>query len=267
MKISIIGLGWLGLPLAEALISEGYSIKGSTTNDKKLNTLKSKDIPSFKLILTEDHVTGDITKCLSDSDILILNTPPGLRRNPDSNYVAKIKKLIPHIEASSITKVIYISSTSVYADAFPFPTITSDTPPNSETNAGLQIREVETLLDTNTSFETSILRFSGLVADDRHPARMISKRSNIPNPKAPVNLIHRSDCISIIETIIQQEKWNITLNASYTEHPNKQEYYTKTCNKMGYNSPDFELNKISKGKLIDGSSIEDVLGYHYSHTI
>lgn len=29
--VSILGCGWLGLPLAEQLLAEGYSVKGSTT--------------------------------------------------------------------------------------------------------------------------------------------------------------------------------------------------------------------------------------------
>ena len=35
MKISIIGLGWLGLPLADHLIEQGYQVLGSTTSKEK----------------------------------------------------------------------------------------------------------------------------------------------------------------------------------------------------------------------------------------
>ncbi len=267
MQISIIGLGWLGLPLAKRLSSQRHIIKGSTTSEEKLKTLDYDNISCFQVILKEGSIAGDIEKCLSGSDILILNTPPGLRRNPDSNYVAKIEALIPHIVQSSIQRVLYISSTSVFSDGYPFTDITNKTLPDATTNAGLQIRKVEELLYTNTSFDTTILRFSGLIANDRHPARMMSKRKDIPNGNAPVNLIHRNDCIGIIEAIIEQEKWNLSLNASYPDHPTKKEYYNKICKNLGYKLPDFSQGTLSNGKVIDGSYVESLLNYSYTHKI
>ena len=38
-KISIVGLGWLGLPLAVQLQKRGYAINGSTTTLDKLEVL------------------------------------------------------------------------------------------------------------------------------------------------------------------------------------------------------------------------------------
>ena len=40
-KISILGCGWLGLPLAKALIENGFSVKGSTTSTDKLTALEN----------------------------------------------------------------------------------------------------------------------------------------------------------------------------------------------------------------------------------
>mgnify|MGYP003615968040 CR=1 FL=1 len=40
MKISILGCGWLGFPLAQKLIETGYEVKGSTTSESKLEALK-----------------------------------------------------------------------------------------------------------------------------------------------------------------------------------------------------------------------------------
>ena len=44
MQVSILGCGWLGLPLAKALIGEGYTVKGSTTTPAKLNLLKEEGV-------------------------------------------------------------------------------------------------------------------------------------------------------------------------------------------------------------------------------
>lgn len=46
-KISILGCGWLGLPLAKALIENGFSVKGSTTSTDKLTALENDGITPF----------------------------------------------------------------------------------------------------------------------------------------------------------------------------------------------------------------------------
>ena len=40
-KVSILGCGWLGIPLAKALLKKGLLVKGSTTTVEKISLLKS----------------------------------------------------------------------------------------------------------------------------------------------------------------------------------------------------------------------------------
>ena len=58
-QISVIGCGWLGLPLAKFLISEDYKIKGSTTSKDKLKILEQAQINSFLIRLNEQGISGD----------------------------------------------------------------------------------------------------------------------------------------------------------------------------------------------------------------
>lgn len=267
MQISILGLGWLGLPLADAFIGNNLIIKGSTTSKEKLTELQSRNYQAFKVALTEEGIEGSIEFCLEGSEVLVLNTPPGLRRNPSSNYVAKIKQLIPYIEASSIKKVLFIGSTAVFVEGEDFPMITNHTLPNASSNSGVQLYKVEQLLKNNSHFETTILRFAGLVDERRHPATMMSKRKNIPNPKAPVNLIHREDCIGLITAIVEQNQWGKVYNAAYPLHPEKEVYYGKVCVTKNLSKPDFSYKKVSTGKIIDGSDTSKALEYDYKHSI
>ncbi|WP_321539617.1 NAD(P)-binding domain-containing protein [Flavobacterium piscinae] len=46
-QISILGCGWLGMPLAKHLLQKGYSIKGSTTTETKLELLQNEGITPF----------------------------------------------------------------------------------------------------------------------------------------------------------------------------------------------------------------------------
>ncbi|GAA4111092.1 epimerase [Aquimarina addita] len=262
-QISILGTGWLGLPLAQAFIDQNYTVKGSTTSISKLDSLQKEGISPFLVSLTESATKGSINAFLEESEILIINVPPGLRRNPDSNFVAKIQNLIPHIENSSIKNVLFISSTSVYADRLDYPVITTESLPDASHNAGKQLIAAELLLQNTISFKTTVLRFAGLFDERRHPATMLSKRKGIKNPLAPVNLIHREDCIHIINRIITTNSWNHIFNASSPNHPAKAAYYGAVCKKMELPIPDYDYDTISKGKIIDASTMEKVLEYKF----
>ena len=130
-RISVIGCGWLGLPLATNLVNEGFIVKGSTTSKKKLDLIKSREIDAYIVNLSASHISGNLSDFLANSDTIIINVPPGLRKNPSKNHVAEIKHLVLAIEKQTIKNVLYISSTSVFKDEFHFPEITDSTVPNA----------------------------------------------------------------------------------------------------------------------------------------
>ena len=224
-KISILGCGWLGLPLAQSLLEKGISVKGSTTSIEKISMLKEKGILPFQISLLEDNIEGHVNLFLEKSEILIIDIPPKLRGNTKENFVGKIKTLVPFIEKSSVKKVIFVSSTSVYSDDNS--TVTEDTFPKPDSESGKQLLEAEYLLQNNSNFKTTVLRFGGLIGKDRHPIHFLAGRKNIENPDAPINMIHQDDCIDIIEKIIELDSWNETFNAVAPYHPTRKEYYTK----------------------------------------
>ncbi|OUR98165.1 hypothetical protein A9Q86_13990 [Flavobacteriales bacterium 33_180_T64] len=261
-QICIIGCGWLGFPLAKTLIENGYDINGTTTSKNKIEVLKDANINPFLIHFSSERILGDITSCLLHCKTLIINIPPGLAKHPEHNYVQKMKNLISHIEISSIKNVIYIGSTSVYDDNENFPIITEDSPTSNSKNA-LQLLKVEALFRNNKNFKTTILRFSGLYGEDRHPAKFLSGRKQLKNANAPVNLIHQNDCIAILLAIIKQNIWNTLLNASTVPHPTKNEYYNSVCNRLEIPIPGFEKNEKSKGKIINSEKLVCLLNYKF----
>ena len=262
-KISILGIGWLGLPLAMHLIAKGYQIKGSTTSLMKLKKLKQKGIKPYHIILKEDKVAGEIDEFLEESEILIINIPPGLRSNPDIDFVAKIRGLLKPVGKSSVKHVLFVSSTSVFEDQEDFPIINDSSVPNASKNSGEQLIATEGLLRENANFKTTILRFGGLFGPDRHPATMLSGRTSLKNPKAPINLIHLEDCIGIIKKIIDTQSWNQTFNAVYPDHPQKEAYYTYISKQMDLPIPQYDQERASKGKIINTDKLIKELNYEF----
>jgi nucleoside-diphosphate-sugar epimerase len=277
-QISILGCGWLGLPLAKALIANGFSVKGSTTTESKLTGLIALDIDPFLITLgavegalDSKRITGAIEDFLNGSKTLIIDIPPQLRgKNSNSStaeekiFVEKIKTLILHIEKSTIENVIFVSSTSVYGEANG--TITEETIPKPDTESGKQLLEVEALLQNNPNFKTTILRFGGLIGEDRNPIQFLAGKENLENPETPINFIHQEDCIGIILKIIATDSWNEIYNGVSPFHPTRETYYTQKATEFALPLPQFDHSKPSNGKLILSDKVENILGYAFIKT-
>ncbi|MFY0629494.1 MAG: dTDP-glucose 4,6-dehydratase [Flavobacteriaceae bacterium] len=245
-KISILGCGWLGKPLAVSLVEDEFSVKGSTTSELKLAILDSLGIESY-LVNISEHEEFDV---FLSSDILIIAIT--------SKDIDAFENLIQQIEVSTIQKVIFISSTSVY------PSTNSVVTEENET-LRTPLYEIESLFRSNASFETTILRFAGLFGGERHPGNWFKGGRKIPQPNGFVNMIHQEDCIEIIHEIINQNCWNTTLNACSNHHPTRKEFYTNAKHSLGYDVPEFEEAPELKYKVISSQKLQDTLEYQFIH--
>ena len=126
--------------------------------------------------------------------------------------------------------------------------------------------QTEKLLQTNKNFKTTVLRFAGLIGDDRHPAKFLAGGENLANPQAPINLIHQLDCIGIILKIIEKDSWNETFNAAAPNHPSREDYYTQKSLKWNLALPKFDHSIPSLGKTILSTKIETILNYTFTKT-
>lgn len=270
-KISILGCGWLGLPLAKSLIEKGFSIKGSTTSEEKLSVLEKAGIQPFLIAIKSNKIVGNIVEFLDDSEILIIDIPPDLRYGNTESFIEKMKQSLPFLEQSTIKKIIFVSSTSVYSgynlstefasqDKFK---VTEETIAVPENESGIQLLASEKILMTNKNFATTIIRFGGLIGEDRNPTKFLAGRKNIENPNAPINFIHQQDCIGIIEKIIEINSWNQIYNGVAPFHPTRKDYYTQKAKEMGLEIPDFDDSKPSFGKIVSSEKVKQVLGYEF----
>lgn len=261
-QISILGCGWLGLPLAKRLLQEGFAIKGSTTSADKLPILENAGIMPFLISLKAEEIQGEVSRFLENTSALIIDIPPKLRGVEKENFVTKIQNLIPFIEQSSVESVLFVSSTSVYNDEEKH--VNEATTPNPDTESGLQLLASEKMLQSNSSFQTTILRFGGLIGEDRHPIKSLAGRKDVENPEAPINMIHQDDCIGIILKIITTDSWGETFNAVAPFHPTREDYYIDKAIDWALAPPAFNHEKPSVGKVVDSSKIVTLLGYSFT---
>lgn len=246
MEISILGCGWLGFPLAKYLVHKGYKVKGSTTSLHKIQELSSFGITPF-LIKLEEHDQN--YRGFLNSEYLVLNVP--------SKNISLFNGLIENIEKLNVKKVIFVSSTSVYKNNNSI--VTED----SEIELLNPLVEIENLFRNNKFFETTILRFAGLFGENRNPSNFFSSNQPIGNSQAPVNMIHQSDCIRIIEQILVQDIWNETLNCCADTHPTKEDFYGKAFDISGLKRPAFIKTQTEDYKIISSEKLKMLLKYEF----
>ena len=256
MQISVLGCGWLGLPLTEAMIQKGFVVKGSTTSQDKLPLLQAAGLIPYAIKLSVT-VEGDVAGFPEGSEILVIDIPPKAK---EGNFVDKLRIFLPHIEKAGIEKIIFVSSTSVYGDDNSV--VTEETVPMPETESGRQLLEAEQILCDKFP-QATIIRFGGLIGGERQPVKHLAGKTGLENPDAPINLIHRDDCIGIILKIIERGAWGEIFNGVAPHHPTRKEYYTDKAEAYGLPVPMFSVDAISNGKIISADKIMEKLDYSF----
>jgi nucleoside-diphosphate-sugar epimerase len=193
--------------------------------------------------------------------VVIVAVPP--RRTPDveSSYPARIGQIIPFLQHFSVPRVLFISSTSVYPESAGTVSENDAVSPNKD--SGKALLKAEKLLQRDQSFQTTILRFGGLIGADRNPARFLSREKGILDGSRPVNLIHRDDCIQIILGLTEQNVWGDVFNACCPLHPSRKEFYEKASAVSGFPVPRFGTEPSLGGKIVDSSKLINRLGYKF----
>jgi len=254
--ISILGLGWLGLPLAKSMLAKGYKVKGTVTHNEKAALLADSGIDVSLLTLHHQHMVLTNVSFF-DTDVLIINIPPRRTDDIETIYPAQIKQLLPSITRHKIGKVIFVSSTSVYP-ASEGTAIESETGLKPDKPSGVACLNAENVLANDNRFSTTVIRFGGLIGADRNPHRFM--RSGVKNGDGnqPVNLIHLDDCIGIIAHVIENEIWGEVINGCCPVHPIREEFYRKAAEVAGVEPPHFENNPGERHKTVSSEKIDSL---------
>ncbi len=243
-KIGILGGGWLGLALALEARKKGHQVKVTSTSQERVKLLIDEGLNTQLLNVTESAILGSLD-FFKEIETLIITIPPGLRKNPQSNYVALIEQIIEKVEAYNIQKVLFTSSTSVYG--FQAGIITERSELLGDSPSAQQIIKVEQKLLNNKNFEGCIVRLGGLIGPDRHPIFTLSGKKNLPNPLSPINFIHQKDAIAIVLNLVENWNENQIYNAVTPYHPNRETYYLKIAEVAQLDPPNFQKTGAVRG--------------------
>lgn len=242
---SILGCGWLGLPLAKSFIASGIEVKGSTTSEEKKDLLQQENIKPYLININDKGIFQDFL----DTDVLLIMIT--------SKQFEAYENLVNEIEKSRVKKVIFISSTSVY------PRNNKDYTEEDDTIDSL-LSNVENLFKDNLHFKTTIIRFAGLFGGKRQPGNWF-KDKKIPQPNGFVNMIHREDCMAIISQIIKDAIFGETFNACVNHHPTRKDFYINAKQSLGKPTPVFDDSQPLQYKTINPTKLIKRLNYEFLH--
>ncbi|WP_041739380.1 NAD(P)-binding domain-containing protein [Echinicola vietnamensis] len=269
MKISIIGLGWLGLPLARRLAQKGHQVLGSTTSPEKHRQLLDEGIDNVVFRL-DPHPSGNGFNRLFDADLVVVNIPPKRRSMPETFHPEQIKYLKTLIKQAGVGRVIYTSSTSVYPNTNNEVTETTKLCLNSTGHSA--VFGAENILREDAAYDLTVIRFGGLLGMDRVPGSYFSGKENVAGD-VPVNYIHQVDAVRLIAHVIEKELWGETYNGVCPIHPKKREVYEKNAQEMGFAPPkSYRQQDLPDFKVVSGErimetgfvfEIENPLNFYY----
>jgi len=259
-KIAILGVGWLGESLAIDLHQKGNIISGSTSSIAKSKELAHHPFYVGRVEALSNEIIGDYNAFINEAEYLIINIPPRRIENITTIYPQQIEQIVKQTPKN--VKVIFVSSTAVYGNSEISISENVEAVPVKE--SGVAVLAAEKVVQDYFGNNATILRFAGLIGPNRHPGKFLAGKRVLKNPSSQVNLIHREDCIALINTIIEQDCFGEIINGCASKHPVREDYYKNAAKVLSLDEPIFDNSQVSSGKkIIDNSKSKELLNFTY----
>jgi nucleoside-diphosphate-sugar epimerase len=260
--VSIIGTGWLGLPLAKLLIQADCQVFGTTTREEKIERLTAEGILCDKMIFNDDVSKTDI-QIPWQTEILVITLPPTLgKQAPLHSYIDIIERIIHQTtHLAHLKKLLFTSSTSVYGRAKGLLTEEIAIQPNTPSEETLA--QAERLINEKSgNYAVYILRLGGLTGPGREPGFFFKDKKDIPGGEISVNLVHQLDVLEIMKHIILKDTPEGTFNICADEHPARGVFYPQRARQIGAQGATFIWGNEPE-RYVSNEKIKKKTGYTF----
>lgn len=107
-KVAIVGLGWLGMPLAMSLAARGWQVTGSKTTLDGVEAARMSGIESYPLRLEPELVCeADDLDALLDVDALVI-TLPARRSGPGEDFYLQAMQELSTARWLIVSRVLFL---------------------------------------------------------------------------------------------------------------------------------------------------------------
>ena len=263
-SVAIVGLGWLGLPLARHLKNLGWEVKGTKRTHDGVEQMRLMRLEAYHLELTpEINADPDDVSALLDVDSLIINIPPSQYFFDLNQYVEGVQNLVNEALLQGVSHIIFISSTSVFPDISAH--FDESVTPQPDSDIGRALVEIENALAKMQDIDCDIIRFAGLVGNDRHPVYSLAGKQALKYGHSPVNLVHLDDCARAIQLLLETPGGYRLYHLAAPIHPTREEYYRHTAEKYGLEPPHFISSGQDPQRIIMAEKICHELEFVYQY--
>ncbi len=252
-SVAIMGLGWLGEPLAKTLQARGYRVAGTTTTEAKAERLRREGIDA--LVWNINELLPSAWPAALAAQTLVLCVPPG----KVDDYAVTLGRVAMLAAKAGVQRLLFTSATSVYGGLGS--KTEADAAPDSA--RGERMLAAEQAVRHSGVPQVLCLRLSGLVGGNREPGRFLAGR-RFEGGEEPVNLVAQEDLLRFIPAILARHDWPEVLNVSAPHHPSRREFYTRAALLRDLPPPQFDGG--GEGKCIDGSALSRWLDLDYRVT-
>lgn len=250
--ISILGGGWIGVPLAEKLASMAYSLQISQSSQTK--TIQN---PAIKLIQwrAEVNMPEPTWESILHAKTIIWTIPPRRKINGDHFYLDVLRDFVRILNQKKYQQVIFLSSTSVYKAENSLVNEESALEGNLMSQAEDILQRIQNPL--------LILRLGGLMGGERYVAKYYAGKK-VPAANHPVNYVHRTDVLEIISQCISSQLTG-TYNVVAPQHPIKSELVKLECDRRGLELPLEYLEDKEATKVVSSDKLIQAIPYSFQY--
>ena len=262
--VLVLGCGWLGMALAQHLVASGYLVLGTTTSPDNIPMMEAAGIQAHVLRLGADFgapAEALLHQLLRAADVLVLNVPP--RAAAAGAYPTLLRPVHRAVATAGTPHVLFVSSTSVYPNE---PRVMNEADAASTRDAASDILRAEGhFVPRYGQWKSTVVRLGGLIGPGRAPGRFLAGRRDLAQGNAPVNLVHLTDVVGVLASIIEHEAWGHTFNVCANQHPLRREFYPAAAQYLNLEAPTFKDEAEVSGKTIDSSLVRSLLPYQFQH--
>jgi nucleoside-diphosphate-sugar epimerase len=252
MTISILGCGWLGMPLGADMVKDGHLVNGSYRKPESEAMLQNLGIEPIKCSLEPDF-EGDIA--IFDADFLVISIPPRLKTKGEEYHLAQIKSITEYLKSSkSVSNIVFVSSTSVYGKD---PGFYSETMAE-QTHVLYKAEQILLNFCNENKILCQILRMGGLMGYDREPCKYLNIETSDLGSR--VNYVFRDDAISAVKKVLFEKQKSGIFNITSPVHPSRVEILEIRC---GIKSEKIVTEKPSK--IIDSQRFIEQYSFNYAY--
>ncbi len=261
-RVAIIGLGWIGQPLAKQLANRKIKVIGTTRAKDKQQELRAQKVNAVLLSLAGDN-TDFSELSIDEFDTVVIAITPGFKQGA-TDYANNVEALVSYATIKKVKQLVLLSSTGVYTGLHGLVTEQSELALNVGKVALLHQAEQAVLNFTGAS---QVLRLAGLVGPDRFPGTFLAGKKDVADPEASVNLIHQQDVLNLIQSFIEQPELVGIYNCVSPTCCTRENFYSRAARALGLTPPSFAKQEdILLTRKVSADKLKETLGYQFVYS-